>query len=229
MRTTNMFWATADEAQATTTRRADAQFGRAEDCDLATLRALLLPYRWFTVYYIGDLAHLIAKLPASALRSFLGHVLDDELGNGDDRGAHPALYDAFLRSLGASDADLAADHARTVALFERARGELVRGSAAYAVGLRGMGGECMCQVYLDRLHAHVVRNPHVQRMRDAIDWRFWDIHVGPTDVHHREQTRALLDRWVGDAPELAPDMAAGFETSLRAWDEFWTLTTAVAS
>nr|HEX4313737.1 iron-containing redox enzyme family protein [Kofleriaceae bacterium] len=225
--TTNRFWAMADAAQAVTTQRADACFRGTEDCDLAQLRALLLPYRWFTVYYIGDLAHLIAKLAPSGLRSFLGHVLDDELGNGDDGGAHPALYDAFLRSLGVGDDAIAREHARAIELLAGARDALIAGSAAYAVGLRGMGGECMCQVYLDRLHASFTRNPRVQAMRDAIDWRFWDIHVGPTDVHHREQTRALLERWLAASPELAPEIAAGFDASLRGWDAFWTA--AVAS
>jgi hypothetical protein len=215
------FWTTADEMQARTTRAADELFERAADCDLATLRAILVQYRFFTIYYIGDLAHLIAKLPPSKLRSFLGHVLDDELGNGDELGAHPALFDAFLKTLGADDAELSRAVPRNVELLDATRDALIRGSAPFAVGLRGMGGECMCQVYLSRLHSHVLANPHVQARRREIDWRFWDIHVGPTDVHHREQTRALLDELVRDAPALVPQISDGLRASLHGWDEFW--------
>jgi len=218
---TDSFWAKVDASEAITARRADEHFRVAEHCDLATLRTILVQYRFFTIYYIGDLAHLIAKLAPGALRSFLGHVLDDELGNGDERGAHPTLYDAFLRSLGVDDAALDRGLARNVALLDATRDALVRGSAAYAVGLRGMGGECMCQVYLANLHGHLVRNPHVQRRHAAIDWRFWDIHVGPTDVHHREQTRALLDRVVAADPVAAGQIGEGFDASLLGWDEFW--------
>jgi hypothetical protein len=225
---TNKFWDRADEAQARTERLADARFQITERCDLATLRKILVQYRFFTIYYIGDLAHLVAKLRPSKLRSFLGHVLDDELGNGDEDGAHPALYDAFLKSIGVDETELDRGLARNLELLDATRDELIRGTAPYAVGLRGMGGECMCQIYLANLYSHFIQNPHIQALRGSIDWRFWDIHVGPTDVHHREETRALLDRVILHDPALAPQIADGFATSLRGWDEFWSNTVQAA-
>lgn len=47
------------------------------------------------VYNIPDLAILIARMKDGNLRSFLGHVLSDELGHGDSQKAHPRLYDDF--------------------------------------------------------------------------------------------------------------------------------------
>jgi hypothetical protein len=219
---TNTFWHRADEMQAHTTDLAEQRFRVTDDCSLSTLRDILVQYRFFTIYYIGDLAHLVAKLEPSKLRSFLAHVLDEELGSGDERGAHPALYDDFLRSLGVADAQLDSGLPRNLALLDGARESLIRRSAPYAIGLRGMGGECTCQIYLASLYSHFVQNPHVRAMHDAIDWRFWDIHVGPIDIEHRLETRALLDRLVLSRPELAAEISEGFDASLRGWDEFWS-------
>ena len=219
---TEKFWEIADAAQVETARLADSKFARTEDCDAKTLRKLLIQYRFFTVYYIGDLAYLVAKLPFGKLRSFMAHILDEELGLGDEGLAHPELYDAFLRSIGVDDEAIQQGIANNLAMLEDIRQALVREPYPYGVGLRGMGGECMCQIYLDNLYHHFIKNPFIQEHHSQIDWRFWDIHVGPVDVHHREETRALLDKLILRHPELSRQISDGFQASIRTWDQFWT-------
>jgi hypothetical protein len=218
---TEKFWEVADAAGVETERLADGKFTRVESCDPTILRKLLIQYRFFTVYYIGDLAYLVAKLPFGKLRSFIAHILDEELGMGDEGLAHPELYNAFLRSIGVDEEILQQGIAHNLAMLEDIRQALIREPYPYGVGLRGMGGECMCQIYLANLYTHFIKNPYIQEHHSQIDWRFWDIHVGPIDVHHREETRALLDKLILCSPELARQISDGFQASIRTWDQFW--------
>jgi hypothetical protein len=197
-------------------------FGSIAHCDADTLRKLLIQYRFFTIYYISDLSYLVAKLPFGKLRSFMAHILNEELGSGDDRQAHPEVYDAFLRSIGVDQQALEIGIAGNLTMLEEIQQALLREPYPYGVGLRGMGGECMCQVYLANLHSHLIHNPYIQANHDKVDWRFWDIHVGPVDVHHREETRALLDQLILNTPELSRQISDGFQASVRTWDQFWT-------
>jgi len=211
----------ADAAQDKTERLADAKFAGIEHCDPNTLRKLLIQYRFFTLYYIPDLSYLVAKLPFGKLRSFMAHILYEELGCGDENQAHPELYDAFLRSIGVDQESLETGIVENLAMLDEIQLSLLRSPYPYGVGLRGMGGECMCQIYLANLYSRFIHNPFIQENRDKVDWRFWEIHVGPVDVHHREETRALLNEMILHTPELSRQISDGFDASLKTWDQFW--------
>lgn len=219
------FWSAADRVQDETLQQADVLFAALRTAKPDMLRELLIQYRYFTVYYITDLALLIAGMEDGPMRSFLADILYDELGCGKANGAHPMLYDAFLASIGVADRDLDRDAlASNVDLLDGARRRLVdpANGSSYGIGLRGMGGECVCQVYIARLHAHLIQNPYIAANRDRIDWRFWDLHVGEHDIAHREKTRALIDQEVvakGGA-ELAA-LGRGYEYSMESWRQFW--------
>jgi hypothetical protein len=216
------FWHMADAAQGRTEQLANSKFADIERCDVHTLRKLLVQYRFFTIYYISDLAYLVAKVPFGKLRSFMAHILDEELGSGDENLAHPELYDGFLRSIGVDDESLEAGIAANLAMLDEIQQALIREPYPYGVGLRGMGGECMCQIYLANLHSHLVHNPFIRDNQGNVDWRFWEIHVGPVDVHHREETRSLLNEMILGTPALSQQIADGFQTSIRTWDAFWS-------
>lgn len=219
------FWTLADDLQRQTVDHAGALFAFVETASPPRLFSLLAEYRSFTDYYIADIALLIARLPPGRMRSFLADILFDELGSGDAAQAHPQLYDDFLASLRIEHPPhqrlpLAAN----LSLLDAARAALVApgASAAYGVGLRGMGGECVCQVYLARLHEHLVRNPYIREHHDRIDWIFWDLHVGEHDIAHREKLRALIGEQIGgmDAGSVA-ELERGYRDSMAAWQSFW--------
>ena len=219
------FWALADQLQEQTVDHAKDMFSFVERADPKQLYSLLVQYRFFTVYYISDIALLVARLQPGKMRSFLAEILFDELGNGESKQAHPQLYDDFLDSLeidhGPFEEMPLADN---VGLLERARSSLVESStsAAYGIGLRGMGGECVCQIYLARLHAHLILNPYVRARADTIAWKFWDLHVGEHDIAHREKLRKLITDEVElmDSGAVAA-LEAGYRDSMNAWAAFW--------
>jgi hypothetical protein len=222
----NDFWQVADELQERALQSAESLFALAEEADPKELVALLIQYRFFTIYYTTDLAVLIARLKDGKLRSFLAELLFDELGRGNPLDAHPRLYDDFLRSIGVADPDL--DNlalGANIRLLDAVRRSLTDSntSTTYGVGLRGMGGECVCQVYLARLYEHMVKNPYIQHMKSEIDWRFWDLHVGPHDIAHRNKTREIIhDEIVVQGPSALADLGRGYNESMISWTSFWT-------
>jgi len=219
------FWRLADELQERTLGHAQQLFTYAESAEPRQLLSLLIQYRFFTIYYIPDIAILIARLRDGRLRSFLAGILSDELGCGDPLMAHPRLYDDFLESIGAANQDLDALAIRdNLALLDDVRRKLVdpERSTAYGVGLRGMGGECVCQIYLSRFYEHMIQNRFIRERRADIDWRFWDLHVGEHDIAHRLQTRQLIqEEVISQGPAAARALGEGYAESMASWSRFW--------
>lgn len=194
------------------------------------LRAITLQYRYFTQAFVTDLAHLVVRCPAGRLRSLLGQLVDDELGRGDPELAHLQLYDRFLESIGAiapaaSAEDLAGlVHPRVRALLAALHDRTVNRSLSYAIGLRGLGGECVCGVYFSVMHVHLRRHPLIIEREARIDWRFWGIHAGEADAEHNKQLRAAVAELLlaGRHGPAVSEVAAGYDDGTAIWDEFWT-------
>jgi hypothetical protein len=215
------FWQFADEAKEATEALADRKMKVLTHLPVEALRQFCTQYRFFTIDYISDLALLLAKLPFGGLRSLLSQILAEELGEGDANKAHPRLYDRFLASIGVEsqqlDRPLAANHAILGGLTE----ELSRRSPAFGVGLRGMGGECLCQTYLSVMFAHLREHPFIREHAEHIDWEFWTIHAGEQDIIHGELTRRAIDDYIREEPGALPELAQGYERSITAWNLFW--------
>lgn len=218
---TASFWELADMTKAGERYKIDKNLQYLKIAPLEVLLKVFVQYRFFTHYYITDMAILISKLPAGELRSILADILREELGNGKAEDAHPELYDAFLRSMGIPDAVLAQADTYCLQNLEGIQQSLHNKSWAYGVGLRGMGGECLCQIYLATMHHYFSENLAVIAMHDRIDWRFWDIHIGEVDLHHQIIVRGAINQLIEQQPELANDLIDGYLESKQAWDDFW--------
>ena len=215
------FWQFADEAKEATEALADEKMKVLTHLPVEALRQFCTQYRFFTIDYISDLALLVAKLPFGGLRSLLSQILAEELGEGHARRAHPEIYDRFLASIGVEpeqlDCPLPANHAILAGLTE----ELSRRSPAFGVGLRGMGGECLCQTYLSVMYEHLLEHPYIREHANEIDWEFWTIHAGEQDIIHGELTRKAIDDYIREEPAALPELAQGYERSITAWNLFW--------
>jgi hypothetical protein len=223
------FWARAElgklEARFAISREMDAL----PRLSIDALRAVALQYRYFTQAFVTDLALLVVRCPEGRLRSLLGQLVNDELGQGDPQASHLRLYDRFLETIGAiepgahSDELAARIQPRVRVLLDALRDRTVNRSALYAIGMRGMGGECVCGVYFTVMHVHLRRHPFIAAHEADIDWRFWDIHAGHADAEHNQLVRAavaeLLD---GNGPDAVADVAAGYDHGTATWDAFWT-------
>lgn len=219
------FWQLTDEVQTDTLKHAESLFAFVETAPPASLISLLIEYRFYTIYYTTDLAILLSRMSDGSLRSFLAEVLYEELGDGDASLTHPRLYDDFLNSLNLTDVDLDSQALpANIKLMEDIRSALTNpdNSSIYGVGLRGMGGECVCQVYLAQLYEHLIKNPYIIENKEKIDWRFWDLHCGDHDIEHRIKTRRLIHEEIvmSDNGALA-ELGRGYSDSMQSWQSFW--------
>ncbi|MDC0715099.1 iron-containing redox enzyme family protein [Stigmatella sp. ncwal1] len=216
------FWRMADNARTQAEYLADRKLQSLERASLEVLKQVFVQYRYFTIFYISDLALLVYRLPFGKLRSLLADFLNDELGNGQHAQAHQQIYDDFLVSLGIPREELEANaNPANLQILGEIRDLVMTESPWYAVGLRGMGGECLCQVYLASMHAHFIQNPAIQAMKDRLDWRFWDIHTGEIDIAHRELLRAALMEAVDADPAALEGLVGGYRKSKGVFDQFW--------
>ncbi|WP_428267389.1 iron-containing redox enzyme family protein [Haliangium sp.] len=216
------FWRLADTAKTQTEYLANERLHRLADAPFDVLQKILIQYRYFTIFYITDLALLVAKLPFGELRSLLADFLNDELGNGDHDAAHERLYDNFLMSLGLDAQELDRDPNRAnLRLLDTLQQRVTSEGPAYAVGLRGMGGECLCQIYLAAMHEHFSKNPAIRERAKDLDWVFWDIHTGEVDIAHREKLKAALHEYVLENPDELPELVRGYVDAKSIFEQFW--------
>lgn len=215
------FWQFADRAKEATEALAEQKMKALPQMPIEALRQFCTQYRFFTIDYISDLALLVAKLPFGGLRSLLSEILAEELGEGDAARAHPEVYDRFLASIGVKQEQLERLLPANRAILSGLTDELRSNDPAFGVGLRGMGGECLCQTYLSVMFEHLRTHPYMREHADSIDWEFWTIHTGEEDIIHGELTRRAIDDYIREDARVLPDLAKGYELSITAWNRFW--------
>lgn len=224
------FWARAELSKLEAKFAVAQEMGALPHLSIQALRAITLQYRYFTQAFVTDLALLVARCPEGRLRSLLGQLVNEELGRGDPEEAHLRLYDRFLASIGAIEPGAGAGelrtrvHPRVRDLLAELRDRTVNGSTFYALGMRGMGGECVCGVYFSVMHVHLRKHPFIIANESNIDWTFWDIHAGHADVEHNALVRAAVAELLLDGahPDAVDEVAAGYDYGTATWDEFWT-------
>ncbi|MBO3461072.1 iron-containing redox enzyme family protein [Aetokthonos hydrillicola Thurmond2011] len=216
------FWMMADEARLETEYLADEKLHYLQRASLETLQRICLQYRYFTKEFPNNLGILIAKLPYGKLKSLLAEILAEELGEGEEKKAHLKLWDNFLISIGISDSVFESSiNSENKALLEEIKQLTISQSPAYAVGLCGMGGECLCQIYLSTMYKNLIQNPYIQDNKANIDWEFWKFHVGEADIIHRQLVRQAINEMTDINPSCVEDLAAGYQKAKHKWDTFW--------
>ncbi len=217
------FWDMVDDTRLQTEYNIDEKVQSIRSADPGKLRRIFLQYRHFTKYYGSDLGLLIFKLSLGRLKSLVAEITAEELGNGDPERAHTRLLDHFLLDIGVDENELENSITpENLALLEELRSLMLSQPPSYAIGLRGMGGECLCQIYLTAVYRQLVENPYIREHRHAIDWTFWDIHVGEVDIEHRRMVRAAIDEVIRADPASIEPLAAGYLKAKHTWDSFWT-------
>lgn len=219
--TRERFWESADKAKEATEALAAEKMKVLERLPAEALQRVCVQYRFFTIDYIRDLALLVSELPFGKLRSLLGQILAEELGEGDPAKAHPEVYDRFLASIGIDDEAMQQALPANRRILDGLTQDLIRYPTAFGVGLRGMGGECLCQTYLSVMYEHMRKNPWIRARADRIDWEFWTIHTGEQDIVHGELTRAAIDDYLRHDPAVLDELAIGYDHSISAWNQFW--------
>ena len=221
MQITN-FWIMADETRLETEYRADEKLNFLKNASIDSLQKICLQYRYFTQDFSSNLGVLISRMPPGKFKTLLGEILNEELGEGRVEDAHLNLYDSFLTSIQIPEAKLHNSlHPNNSVLLEEIRGLISVMPAAYGIGLVGMGGECLCQIYLSNMYDKMRQNPYLKEYQSQIHLAFWEFHAGAGDVIHRQKVRQAIDEFCLDEPINVEYLAAGYSKAKHNWDKFW--------
>jgi len=220
--TISEFWKIAEYEQMQAEYTVQDKVQYLQTASLEQLKAIFIQYRYFTKYYGSDLGLLIYKVPYGNFKSLISEIAAEELGNGKAGQSHIQLWDNFLLSIGVEEEALENSiNPENAELLEELRQRLHTASPAYAIGLRGMGGECLCQIYLAAVFENFKQNPEIRQRQNKIDWSFWDIHAGEADIEHRLLVKAAISEIVETDPGSVNDLAAGYLRAKEIWDLFW--------
>lgn len=222
LKTVNEFWKIAEYEQMQAEYTVQDKVQYLKGASIEQLKSVFIQYRYFTKYYGSDLGLLIFKVPYGNFKSLISEIAAEELGNGKADLSHIRLWDNFLVSLGVDEAVLETSiNPKNALLLEELRQLMQTASPAYAIGLRGMGGECLCQIYLTAVYENLKQNPLIKERKADIDWSFWDIHAGDADKEHRLLVKASISEIVESDPASINDLAAGYLRAKEIWDSFW--------
>ena len=202
----------ADDTRLTAEYAASADLAWVAEASPHALRRIFLEYRVFTDHYADDLALLTARTPRGPLKTLMSELVYEELGSGDPEQSHIEMLERFIRSLGVRDIEQSTD-SRNLALLTEMRRLLTEEAVIYGIALRGMGGECVCQVYLTELHRRLRQNPYCKSNNDAIDWQFWDVHAGEPDLAHNRKVKHGINEYLARYPDVLPALVNGYRHS----------------
>lgn len=223
------FWSRAATSKRESATALAREMGVLSQLPLDAVRAIALQYRYFARAFTTDLALLVARCPDGRFRSLLGQLIAEELGQGDPEVAHARLYDRFLESIGALAPGATADelcnaaHPTVSVLLAQLNERTAHRSPLYAIGMRGLGGECVCGIHLSTLHGQLRLHPELNDRAD-VDWRFWDVRTCHVDLEHGALVRdaiAELLHGLGSVDAVG-ELAAGHDFGASMWSALWT-------
>ena len=221
------FWSQTEASATAEEIIAGNRLARLTSCSLDEMILLFRHYRLFTIRHIDDLAIVHSRLPFGPFKAFMSKVLYEEFGLETAEGFannHVALLDSFMVSLGAPeefcgnpDLELPAN----VAMLDEITHKVKTESLYAAVGLRGMGAECLCQVYLTAIFALVEKNPNFIERKEHLDLRFEQLHNGPLEAEHRTQMRDWVAELVLNDPDRLAQLKYGYELARTTFIDFF--------
>lgn len=219
--TMDQFWKLADESKVNAQYEADGSIAFLKEANLEEIQKICLQYRYFVERYPDNLSRLLAKMPNQQLKSLLCSILSEEMGSGEISGAHIVWYDRFLLSIGVKEEDLATGiYDENEDILSEIEYRCQAKSFEHVVGMVGMGGECLCQIYLTVMYRNLRQNPVMRAMSKQVDWEFWTYHVGEEDIEHRRLVRECINEMVMGENGVK-DLAAGYSFGKGTWDKFW--------
>lgn len=217
----DQFWEFADEAKLNTQYESDKGISFLKEASLEEVKKVCLQYRYFVYDYPNNLSYLVSKLPYGVLKSLLGEILSEELGSGKKCNAHIVWYDNFLRSLGISDEEMRSSlYPENAQILKEIEEHCSTRPYEHVVGVIGMGGECLCQIYLTNMHKYLVQNSAMKELGRKVDWHFWNYHIGEEDIKHRELVRKAINEAAVDEDGLR-ELTIGYAWGKSTWDQFW--------
>ncbi len=201
----------------------DAYLQLISKLDLFSLQKVLYQYRFIVHNHAKHLEVIVSRLPSGNLKSLLEEIYLEEIGEYNFEKSHFYLYNSFLKSLGISNFSVPVlpQLCNNLSQYDKA---IENNSINYAIGLGGMGTECICQIYLTELNRRLRANPAIRRIQSQIDWEFMDLHVGDVDISHRIRIRKAITQFlVEQGGNSLHEISEGYKFSLSFWGQLFSI------
>jgi len=221
------FWQATEDFAVAEEISAQDSLQRLATCNLDEMILLFRHYRLFTIQHIDDLAIVFSRLPFGELKAFFSKVLYEEFGMETEGGFannHVHLLDSLMVSMGADRgfcSDPTVELPSNLELLNDITDQCLNASLPFAVGLRGMGTECLCQVYLTTIFNMVEKNPIFIANKDKLDLRFEQLHRGEVERLHRVHMREMIASLIRDNPEQLPELVEGYKKAQESFHVFF--------
>ncbi len=221
------FWQATEDFAVAEEITAKDSLQRLATCNIDEMILLFRHYPLFTIRHIDDLGIVFSRLPFGELKAFFSKVLFEEFGMESEGGFannHVHLLDSLMVSMGADEAfcrDPSVELSSNMALLDDISDDCSNKSLAFAIGLRGMGTECLCQVYLTTIFNLVEINPIFDAKKDTLDLRFEQLHRGEVERLHRINMREMIANLIKENPEQLPEIMAGYQKAQASFHLFF--------
>ncbi len=191
--------------------------------DSRSIQNILYQYRFIVQNHANHLSCIVSRLPSGNLKTLLEEIYQEEIGNGDFRQSHFYLWNSFLKSLGYVNfsVPILPKLKYNLSQYDKA---IQNNSINYAIGLGGMGTECICQVYLTELNRQLKLNPNIKIIENKIDWEFMDLHTGTVDIYHRIQIRKAVEELIIEqGTNSIKQLSEGYKFAIDFWGQLFSI------
>ncbi|MGD1712297.1 iron-containing redox enzyme family protein [Dapis sp. BLCC M172] len=202
----------------------------AEDSRLQSLRNISIPelvkvleqYSYVTKIHVQSLNYVCNVVSPGKLKVLLDEIHFEEAGDGNPEDSHYNLLKLFLFGLNEQFGGTMLTNKinpQVDALIAKYDADLKSHPAHVAIGMAGMGTECICGPILEEIWAQVQARKDLEDILPQLNLEFWDIHTGEIDHSHALRMRNAIDGEVGESEESAEQILQGYELSVKFWDD----------
>ncbi|NEO53669.1 MAG: iron-containing redox enzyme family protein [Okeania sp. SIO3B5] len=216
------FWQALESNKFSGNPAFDPRLQSLRNISLPELIKVLEQYSYVTKIHAQSLNYVCNVIKPGKLKFLLDEIYFEETGDGNPNNSHYNLLKKFL--FGLNEAFGGTMLTNTInpqvdALIENYENDLKTHPAYVAIGMAGMGTECICGPILEEIWAQIQGRKDLEDVLPKLNLEFWGIHTGEIDHSHAVRMRNAIDGEVGDSEEFANQILQGYQLSVKFWDD----------
>ncbi|MEM1169258.1 MAG: iron-containing redox enzyme family protein [Cyanobacteria bacterium P01_H01_bin.35] len=216
------FWQAINTSKFSGNPALDLRLQSLRNISIPQLIKVLEQYSYVTRIHAKSLNYVCNIIKPSKLKIILDEIFFEETGDGNPKNSHYNLLKDFCNGLNEAFGGKMLTNKinpRVDALIAKYNADLKSHPAHVAIGMAGMGTECICGPILEEIWAQVQARKDLEDVLPQLNLEFWDIHTGEIDHSHALRMRNAIDGEVGENEESAEQILAGYQLSVKFWDD----------
>ena len=216
------FWQAIDTSKFSGNPALDPRLQSLRNISLPKLVKVLEQYSYVTRIHAKSLNYVCNVINPGKLKVLLDEIFFEETGDGNPDDSHYNLLKKFLFGLNESFGGTMLTNTinpRVEALIAKYDRDLKSHPAHVAIGMAGMGTECICGPILEEIWAQIQGRKDLEDVLPQLNLEFWHIHTGEIDHSHALRMRNAIDGEVRDSEESAAQILQGYQLSVNFWDD----------